>query len=403
MAGSARTAPAVDGGGGAFARWIGRAPTFGALLDRARDLRERMVADPAFRRRAARFPLTRPIARRRARALFDLCAGFVYSQVLAACVRLRLFDLLRDGPQSVAAIAARTGLPAEGAARLLGAAASLDLLARRSGGRYGLGPLGAAMVGNPGLVAMVEHHAILYADLRDPVALLRGEGRGGTGLARYWPYAAGDEGSAVVAGLGAAKVAGYSALMAASQPLVAEEVLGAYDLRRHRCLLDLGGGEGGFLCAAGVVAPALRLVLFDLPAVAERARARLAAAGLGARASVVGGDFRADPLPGGADVVSLVRVLHDHDDDGALAILRAARGALPADGILLLAEPMSGTPGAEPVGEAYFGFYLLAMGRGRPRTAAEIGALLRAAGFGDARARRTRTPLLTSVLTARPV
>ena len=76
---------------------------------------------------------------------------------------------------------------------------------------------------------------------------------------------------------------------------------------------------------------------------------------------------------------------------------------MPADGTLLLAEPMSGTPGAEPVGEAYFGFYLLAMGRGRPRTPAEIGALLRAAGFGGVRARRTRTPLLTSVLTARPV
>ena len=64
---------------------------------------------------------------------------------------------------------------------------------------------------------------------------------------------------------------------------------------------------------------------------------------------------------------------------------------------------MSGTPGAEPVGEAYFGFYLLAMGRGRPRTPAEIAALVREAGFGEVRPRRTRTPLLTSVITARAV
>ncbi len=387
-------ARAAQEGGGAFDPRPGGA----SLLDRARGLRDRLVADPGFRRWATRFPLTRPVARRRARALFDLCAGFVYSQVLAACVRLRVFDLLRDGPLAAAAVAARTGLPPEGAARLLGAAASLGLLARRRDGRYALGPLGAAMVGNDGLAAMVEHHATLYADLRDPVALLRGEGRGGTGLARYWPYAGG---GASAAGLGAAEVAGYSALMAASQPLVAEEVLGAYDLRRHRCLLDVGGGEGAFLRAAGAAAPDLRLVLFDLPAVAERARARLGAAGLGARASAVGGDFLLDPLPGGADVVSLVRVLHDHDDEGALAVLRAARRALPAGGTLLLAEPMSGTPGAEPVGEAYFGFYLLAMGRGRPRTPNEIGALLGAAGFGEARPRRTRTPLLTSVLTAR--
>jgi demethylspheroidene O-methyltransferase len=388
-----RAAP--EDGGGAFARRRGGSAS---LLDRARDLRDRLVADPGFRRWAARFPLTRPVARRRARALFDLCAGFVYSQVLAACVRLRVFELLRDGPLTAAAVAARADLPFDAAGRLLGAAAALGLVSRRSGGRYGLGPLGAAMVGNPGLAAMVEHHALLYADLRDPVALLRGEGRGETGLARYWPYAGDGAGAA---GLGAAAVAGYSALMAASQPLVAEEVLGAYDLRRHRRLLDVGGGEGVFLCAAGAAAPDLRLVLFDLPAVAERAAARLAAAGLAGRASAVGGDFLLDPLPGGADVVSLVRVLHDHDDGGALAVLRAARRALPPGGTLLLAEPMSGTPGAEPVGEAYFGFYLLAMGRGRPRTPGETGALLRAAGFDGVRARPTRTPLLTSVLTAR--
>lgn len=366
----------------------------GRAFDRVLDWRDRRVADPAFRRWATRFPPTRPLARRRARALFDLCAGFVYSQVLAACVRLRLFDLLGEGPQTVGRVAARTELRPDAALRLLEAAAALGLVARRSGGRYGLGHLGAAMVGNPGLAAMVEHHAVLYADLRDPVALLRGEG--GTGLARYWPYAGG-----AAAGIAPAEVAEYSALMAATQPQVAEEVLGAYDLRRHRCLLDLGGGEGGFLCAAGAAAPDLRLLLFDLPGVAERARARFAAADLAGRAEAFGGDFLADPLPAGADVVSLVRVLHDQDDAGAAALLRAARRALPPGGTLLLAEPMSGTPGAEPVGEAYFGFYLLAMGRGRPRTPAEIAVLVRDAGFGEVRPRRTRTPLLTSVLTAR--
>ena len=40
---------------------------------------------------------TSPIAERNARALFDLCAGFVYSQILFACVQLDLFRLLADG------------------------------------------------------------------------------------------------------------------------------------------------------------------------------------------------------------------------------------------------------------------------------------------------------------------
>jgi demethylspheroidene O-methyltransferase len=374
-------------------------PGGGPLLDRLRDLRERLVAGPGFRRWASRFPPTRPVARRRARALFDLCAGFVYSQVLLACVRLRLFELLRtEGAQTAAALAPRLGLDEEAARRLLGAAASLGLVARRGGGRFALGPLGAAVVGNPGLTAMVEHHAALYDDLRDPVALLRGEQGGAGALARLWPYA----GAARPAELGAAEVADYSALMAASQGMVAEEVLDAAPLRGRRVLMDVGGGEGAFLAAAAARAPHLRLVLFDLPAVAERARARFAAAALEARATAVGGDFLRDPLPEGADLVSLVRVLHDHEDAAALSILRAVRRALAPGGALLLAEPMAGTPGAEPVGEAYFGFYLLAMGQGRARTPEEIAALLRDAGFGPPRLLRTRTPLLVRAALAQP-
>jgi demethylspheroidene O-methyltransferase len=106
-------------------------------------------------------------------------------------------------------------------------------------------------------------------------------------------------------------------------------------------------------------------------------------------------------VPQGADIVSLVRVVHDHDDDRALTILRAARAALPLGGTLLLAEPMAGTPGAEPIGEAYFGFYLLAMGSGRARTPAELDAMLRAAGFAAPRLLPTRTPLLARVMVAK--
>jgi demethylspheroidene O-methyltransferase len=142
-------------------------------------------------------------------------------------------------------------------------------------------------------------------------------------------------------------------------------------------------------------------MLFDLPPVAARARARFAAAGLAARATAVGGDFLSDPLPEGADVVSLVRVIHDHNDDAAHKILRAVRRALPVGGTLLLAEPMAATAGAEPVGDAYFGFYLLAMQRGRPRTAGELGELLRCAGFSRSRLLPTRLPLQTSLLVAR--
>lgn len=369
---------------------------FADAFDRLRGWPQRRVADPAFRRWAQGFWLTRWVARRRARALFDLVAGFVYSQVLLACVQLRLFERLAAGPLPAAELAATLRLPPEGARRLFDAAVALRLLVRRSGDRIALGDLGAAMVGNPGVTAMVEHHATFYADLRDPLALLRGE-LPPTAMAACWPYA----GSGAPQDLPGAAVAAYSSLMSASQPLVADEVLDAYSLAPHQCLLDVGGGEGGFLATAAHRHPALRLMLFDLPAVAARAHRRFEALGLGARAATFGGDFLRDALPAGADVISLLRVVHDHDDAGVAALLRAAFAALPPGGTLLLAEPMAATAGAEAMGDAYFGWYLLAMGRGRARSAAELERLLRAAGFGRIRRCSTRLPLQTGLLVAR--
>ncbi len=372
--------------------------------DRWRGWRDRLLASPAFHRFASGFVLTRPIAQRSARELFDLVAGFVYSQVLSACVKLDLFEILSAGPQSQSALAQRFGLSDEAAGRLLAAAASLRLLELRGTTddgipRYGLGMLGAPLVGNEAVKAMILHHDTLYADLTDPLALLRGAGPR-PALSGFYPYTA-DDAPARAAELAAEQVGSYSQLMAASQPLVAAEILDAYSFAGHRRLLDVGGGEGRFLCSVAARAPHLQLTLFDLPAVAERARQRFDAAGIAARAQAVGGNFLSDPLPAGADIVTLVRVIHDHDDERAMAILRNAWQALPPDGSLLLAEPMAGTPGAEAMGDAYFGFYLLAMGRGRARTAQALSGLLQAAGFTSIRTLNTRIPLQVRVLLAR--
>jgi len=366
-----------------------------SLGDRWRGFRDFLLSSKRFQRLAAAFPLTRPIARRRAHDLFDLCAGFVYSQVLVACVRLDLFARLRAGPLSLSTLAARASIPVEAMTTLLEAAASLGLLERRGDERYGLGPLGAAMLGNPGIAAMVEHHAALYADLADPVALLRGEGDDRR-LARYWPYA----GVAAASGLTREMVSPYTALMSASQPMVAEMVLGAYSFSKHRCLLDVGGGDGSFLIAAAKQAPQLELRLFDLPGVAAIAREKFEREGLSRRAIVAEGNFLSDALPGGADVVSLIRVVHDHDDDAVLNLLSRVREALPDKGVLVIGEPMSGMSGVDSV-SAYFNLYLYAMGSGRPRSFAALQKLLRQSGFADVRLCKTRIPMIASVIVAR--
>jgi demethylspheroidene O-methyltransferase len=363
--------------------------------DRLFAVRDSLLTNRKFQRFCVGFPLTRRIAANQAAALFDLCAGFVYSQVLLACVRLDLFRRLANGPKPLSALAAEMRLSEDAAERLLGAACALKLIERRRGGRFGLGMLGAVLNGQPGIAAMVEHHAALYSDLADPVALLTAA-RGDTALARYWAYARAETASDVDAD----RAASYSKLMTSSLGFIADEVLDAYPFARHSHVLDVGGGEGAFAAALARRYAALSVTVFDLPAVAERARDHLLRAGICDRVDVASGDFLKEDLPRGADLVTLLRVVHDHDDAAVVRLLRNIAAVLPRGGKILIAEPLANAPGHERVGSAYFGMYLLAMGSGRPRSADQICDLLTRTGFSHPEQRATRQPMLAGVVTA---
>jgi demethylspheroidene O-methyltransferase len=358
--------------------------------------RNRVFASPKFQHWAARLPIIRWIARSRANGAFDLLAGFAYSQVLRAYVEGGLFDILKDGPLGAGAIAGRLGLSESAALTLLRAGRPLMLSEEPAPDHWMLGEQGAVFASNPGVQAMVRHHRLLYADLADPLALLRTDRAEPTALSRFWTYAGALQG-ATERGTDTAE---YSALMAASQHFVADEVLASVPFRDVRKLLDVGGGHGAFLRHIGAAWPHLTLGLFDLPEVAATG-AQLLGQTLGAaRITAHLGNFFSDSIPQGYDMVSLIRILHDHDDAPAAALLANIRKSLASGSRLLIAEPMARIPGAEPMGEAFFGLYLWAMGSGRPRSPDEIIAMTRAAGFATARFVATAQPVNASVIIA---
>jgi demethylspheroidene O-methyltransferase len=359
------------------------------------DWRDVLLSDPRFHAWALRVPGARGIARRRARALFDLCAGFAYSQVLLACVRLRVLESLTEGSRAIDQLVAGAGLSRAAMERLLQAAAALGLVERRGHEQFGLGTLGAALVANPAVAAMIEHHALLYDDLRDPVALLRGA-CAPTRLKRYWAYADDTDSRSI----SSERAAAYTLLMATSQQLIADDVVSSYPVARHRRWLDVGGGDGAFLQVLAARAARVTGICFDVPGVAAAAQERFRTAGL-AQMLAIGGDMLHDTLPPGNDAVSLIRVLHDHDDAAALRILRSAHAALSDNGRIIVAEPMTDSRRADPIADAYFGMYLLAMGQGRIRTHEEIGAMLRGVGFERPMLVANRNPVIVRVLVAR--
>ena len=194
------------------------------------------------------------------------------------------------------------------------------------------------------------------------------------GFSRFWPYAAGRR-TAVRSRVDAPRRR-RRRLRRLQRPDVAD----AGARRGGRCSTPIRS-PGADACWTSAAAKALSsrpsrsarrsstLKLFDLPPVAARARASSRRSDCPDRVEAIGGDMlqrsaaarRRRHLAGSRAARPRRRIGAGHCCAPSVTPCRAAAS-------LLVAEPMAGERGAEPMGDAYFGFYLLAMGRGRPRT-----------------------------------
>lgn len=315
--------------------------------------------------------------------------------MLFFCAKTGLIDRLAARPHALDELSQLTAVESDRLLPLLRAAAALRLLEERADGRWGLGMLGAAQIGNDGLRALILHHDALYRDLVDPLAMLQAAATDSR-LSEYWAYARRQQPQTV----DTAEVAPYSAVMSSSQRMLSEQLVDLSIFRGAGRFMDVGGGNASLAIALAQRWKNLEITVVDLPAVTELARANVAEAGLADRINVCGLNFFKDPLPAEQDIVSLVRVLHDHDDEDAAALIAAAKAALRPGGSLLVAEPMAGSDDAGRLIDAYFSVYLLAMGQGRPRSVAELSRMLRRAGLSEVRRRGRASPIICSVVTA---
>lgn len=352
----------------------------------------RLVANSDFQNFASRLPFGRHIAKRDGAEIFDILQGFVASQVLSALVELRILHRLLEVPLTAAELALSDQIPPDRMERLLRAGVALKLLKCRRSGHYALARKGAAILGVPGLEEMIRHNRAFYDDLSDPVKFLRGEEE--TNLQRFWPYVFGQSGN-----VQQDVAARYSDLMAQSQILVAQDTLRMVSFKGATKLLDIGGGSGMFLSHVLKKHPLLCGSVFDLPEVLPAAESHLSQENLLSRVQLCPGSFRKDAFPDGHDAISLIRVLYDHDDASVDALIRKVFDTLPPGGRLIISEPMSGGATPDPAGDVYFALYTMAMGTGKARSAREIAAICRKAGFESIRIPSAPRPYITSALT----
>jgi O-methyltransferase domain/Dimerisation domain len=314
----------------------------------------------------------------------QLLCGFQISAAIGAVATLGVPDALAAAPARAVDLAEHLGADAHSLARVLEALTDVGIFEKLADGRFELTPLGETLRSDvPGSVrgaAMLwtdEWHWRAYGHFASSVRTGEAGMRPAHGRT-FWEYLAEhpDTGATV------------NGMMSSASVLRAHALARTYDFGGVGRLVDIGGGDGGLLCAVLQAYPQLSGVVFDLPSVVGGARRRLDEAGLTDRTEVVAGDFF-QGVPPGADVYVLSWILHDWDDEAAVRILANCRQAIGNAGRLLVIEMVLPSPDEPRSPKASYleqlakvtDLEMLAVVGGRERTQAEYGELLAHAGF----------------------
>lgn len=317
------------------------------------------------------------------------------SRALYAAAELRLADHLAGGPMASAELAALTSTHPNALHRLLRALAAAGVFTEGADGRFAVTEIGDRL--------RADHPRSMRAGvlfLAGPQrweiwsGLMRSLRTGAPAIDRpagqtiFGHYAANPADTAIA-----------NDAMRAFTVLQARAVLVAFDFSRFGTLMDVGGGTGEMIGTVLAATPSLRGMLFDLPHVVAGAGPVLERHGVADRCKAVPGDFF-EAVPVGADAILLKQVVHDWDDDRAIALLEQCRRALPAGGTLLILERVMPEHAAPGLMEPFLlDLEMLVGPGGRERTEAEYHTLLAATGLKITGITPTASPV--SVIEAR--
>ena len=311
-----------------------------------------------------------------AAALMDLILGLVRVQVLHGIAALHVADHLADGARTAEEVAERAGSQPRATYRLMRAAASLGVLSYEGNRNFGLAARGQLL--RTGVPGSLRSFVLVQAGPAQwpAMGLLPDAVRQGTSQAKaalgvdIFGYLAQPE-HAEEAGQFAEAMAGLSSLQIAG-------AVAAADMTGVSTVVDVGGADGQFVLELLAANPGLRGQVLDLPHAVEGARREADKRGLSTRFSAVAGDFF-ESVPA-ADLYLLKTVLHDWDDERAVAILRNCRAAAPGGGRALVVETVVGEIG-EPDFAVLSDMGMMCVTGGIERDLAEYDALFAASGW----------------------
>jgi len=318
-------------------------------------------------------------------AVFEQSMGAAVVRMLGAVIELGVADELARGPATAAQLAGRLGLDADALHRVLRALAARGFYRLDRRGRFRATRRGRLLARDgDGMGAWVS-----YLNLDSTRAAWDGVGdtvRTGVPAfpavhgASVWTWFAEHPDEERL----------FAAAMRRMTRIVLPMVVAGWPWPEEGRLCDVAGGVGTLLAAILEQRPRLQGVLVDAPGVLREAEAHLTGAGVRDRVELAEGDIFAR-VDARADTYILKDVLHDWDDERCLRILRTVRAAMPAGARLVLVETLIEPGDADPVASLIDVQMLTQCDGGRQRSAAELRALLGAAGLTPGRVRDTGT------------
>ncbi|MEK9278134.1 acetylserotonin O-methyltransferase [Bradyrhizobium sp. ISRA442] len=307
--------------------------------------------------------------------LLDLINGFQVTQAIHVASALRVADHLSGGARSAGELAALTKSHPDSLYRLLRALAAVGVFLEEEGRRFRLTPMGdclrtdsvtplgawAEVVGSPYFWQTWGH--LLHSVQTGENAFQNLNGK------NVWQFRAEHP------EYGATFDRAMTQLSRGS----AEAAIRAYDFSSFRHIIDVGGGQGLMLAEILLAHRDMRGTLFDQPDVVAGAKAILMERGVIERCNVVGGSFF-ETVPEGADAYLMRVVIHDWEDDEAIAILKVCRRAMRESAKLLLIERLVAPPNEMPATK-FSDLNMLVSPGGRERTREEFSELFGKSGF----------------------
>lgn len=319
--------------------------------------------------------------------------GFQTFQALYVVAKLGVPDLLRDGPKTSEELARRAHAHPRSLFRVLRSLAALGFFTQDTSNRFGLTPKTEPLLTDapnsfrPMLIFLGEGQYRPTGELLYTVRTGETSFDHLNGMGHFEYLSRNPEASAT-----------FNAAMGAGLRQF-ENPLDRYDFSGRRVVVDVGGGRGDQIASILHANPTMKGILFDLPQVADDARAHLKASGVADRCTLVTGDaFQS--IPRGGDVYVMSRVLHDWPDEKATLLLTNCRKAIPDEGILLIRDSVL-PEGDAPSRAKQMDITMLIMTGGHERSEEEWRALLASSGFAFADVRRTSSPF--DLIEAKPV